>query len=396
MASMRVGLLPRISEIAIGFGYIRRTVIGKSMNEILATTTGQARARQTDTPWRMMAAASWRHRFVHAAAAATFVLALVVGARTGNQPDVGVIASFAGRLLLVLLLAGGVVALYRLYILGVRRREPSPTRALARMLGAFLSDRDRIANSLNGLAAMIVFAAGFGVLKGAIAILAPFHWDEAFARWDRTLHFGRAPHEWLWWLVEQPVAVWLINLGYNFWFVVLAGSMLAAAISRRDTRLRHQFMVSLILVWVLAGFLVAMAFSSAGPCYFERLGLGGEFQPLMDALAAADEHFPVWALTTQDILWSGYAGAPTGSLGISAFPSVHVATAVLIAIYATRRSLSAGVALWLFAGLIMIGSVVLGWHYAIDGYAAAILAVAIWKATGLFLDWFAGPELTEA
>ena len=363
---------------------------------MLATSTGRARARQADGLWRMMAAAAWRHRFVHAAAAATFVLALVVGARTGNRPDFGTIASFAFDLFLVLWLAGGVVALYRLWDLGVRHREPSPLRVLLRSLGGFLSNRDRIANSLNGLAAMIVFAAGFSVLKGAIAILAPFHWDEAFARWDRVLHFGRAPHEWLWWLIDRPIAVWLINLGYNFWFVVLTGSMLVAAISRRDTRLRHQFMTSLILIWVLAGFFVATAFSSAGPCYFARLGLGAEFQPLMDALAAANERFTIWALTTQDILWSGYSGAPTGSVGISAFPSVHVATAVLIAIYATRRSLSAGVALWLFAALIMIGSVVLGWHYAIDGYAGAILAVAIWKATGLMLDWFAGPELTEA
>ncbi|MEX0956002.1 MAG: phosphatase PAP2 family protein [Rhizobiaceae bacterium] len=366
------------------------------MNDVVTNSSRRAPATQIHALLRMMAAAAWRHRFVHAAAAATFVLALVVGARTGNRPDIGTIASFAFDLFLVLSLAGGFVALYRLYILGVRQHEPSPTRALARMLGAFLFDRARIANSLNGLAAMIVFAAGFSVLKGAIAILAPFHWDEAFAAWDRALHFGRAPHEWLWWLIDQPVAVWLINLGYNFWFVVLTGSMLVAAISGRDTRLRHQFMTSLILVWVLAGFFVATAFSSAGPCYFARLGLGAEFQPLMDALAAANERYPVWALTTQDILWSGYSGAPTGSVGISAFPSVHVATAVLIAIYATRRSLSAGVALWLFAALIMIGSVVLGWHYAIDGYAGAILAAAIWKASGIFLDWFGGRDLVEA
>lgn len=263
------------------------------MNDVLTTSSGRARAGQTDALWRMMAVAAWRHRFVHAAAAVTFVLALIVGARTGNQPDIGVIASFAFDLFLVLWLAGCAVALFRLLDLGVRHREPSPLRVLMRSLGAFLSDRNRTANSLNGLAALIIFAAGFSVLKGAIAILAPFHWDEAFARWDRVLHFGRAPHEWLWWLVEQPIAVWLINLGYNFWFVVLAGSMLVAAISRCDTRLRHQFLVSLILVWVLAGFFVATAFSSAGPCYFARLGLGAEYQPLMDALSAAGERFPV-------------------------------------------------------------------------------------------------------
>jgi hypothetical protein len=343
-----------------------------------------------------IAAAAWRHRFVHAAALATFILALFVGARTGNRPDIGVIASFAFELLVVLWLAGCAAGLYRLYVLGVRLREPSPTRALLRSLGSWLNDRERIANSANGLAAIIIFAAGFGILKGAIAVIAPFHWDAAFAAWDRALHFGRDPYEWLWWLVDSPIAVLLINVSYNFWFVVLAGSMLYASIARRDTRLRHQFLIGLILVWVLAGFFVAMAFSSAGPCYYERLGLGADFRPLMDALAVANERFAIWALPTQDILWSGYTGASTGSVGISAFPSVHVATAVLIAIYATRLSAVAGIVLWAFAGLIMVGSVVLGWHYAIDGYAGAILTVAIWKATGLFLDWFGARELPDS
>lgn len=366
------------------------------MTDTLTTSVGHKRLAPARALGGAIAAAAWRHRFVHAAAAATFVLALIVGARTGNRPDIGVIAYFAFELFLVLWLAGCAVALYRLYDLGVRRREPSPTMALLRALGVWLAHRERLANAVNGLVAVIVFAAGFGILKGTIAILTPFHWDEAFAAWDRALHFGRAPHEWLWWLINAPLAVFLINVAYNFWFVVLAGSMLYASIATRDTRLRHRFLISLILVWVLAGFFVAMAFSSAGPCYFERLGLGVEFDPLMQALAAANESYPIWALTTQDILWSGYTGASTGSVGISAFPSVHVATAVLIAIYATRLSVAAGAALWAFAALIVVGSVVLGWHYAIDGYAGAILTVAIWKGTGPFLDWFAARDLPEA
>jgi hypothetical protein len=366
------------------------------MSQALTKSASRAGAAHAMAVLGAIGAAAWRHRFMHAAALATFVLALFVGARTGNHPDIGVIASFAFELMTVLWLAGAVAALYRLYVLGARLREPSPTKALLRSLGAWLSDRDRIANSANGLAAILVFAAGFGILKGAIAVIAPFHWDEAFAAWDRALHFGRDPYLWLWWLVDSPVAVWLINVSYNFWFVVLTGSMLYAAIARRDTRLRHQFLISLILVWILAGFFVAVAFSSAGPCYYERLGLGTGFRPLMDALAAANERFAIWALPTQDILWSGYTGASTGSVGISAFPSVHVATAVLIAIYATRLSAAAGTVLWAFAGLIMVGSVVLGWHYAIDGYAGAILTIAIWKGTGLFLDWFSARELPEA
>lgn len=366
------------------------------MNEAITTAAVRRHAPPAREFGRTLVLAAWRHRFVHLAAFATFVLSMFVGARTGNRPDFGVIASFGFKLLQVFWLAACTAALYRLYDLGTRQRERSPLRVMVRDLRAFFLDRDRVANGLNGVAAILFFAVGFGVLKGAIAILSPFRWDEAFAAWDRALHFGVPPHEWLWWLVESPLAVWLINIAYNFWFVVLTGAMLFASIARRDTRLRHQFLISLVLVWVLTGFFVAMAFSSAGPCYFEKLDLGDQFRPLMDALAAANETHVIWALGTQDALWAGYTGATAGSVGISAFPSLHVATAVLIAIFATRHSLPAGVALWLFALLIMIGSVVLGWHYAIDGYAGAILCAAIWKGTGHFLDWFGPRELPEA
>jgi membrane-associated phospholipid phosphatase len=89
------------------------------------------------------------------------------------------------------------------------------------------------------------------------------------------------------------------------------------------------------------------------------------------------------------MLWSGYIGATKGSIGISAFPSMHVAMAVLFALYATRRSRLVGLLMWAFAAIIMVGSVILGWHYAVDGYASVLISIAIWKACGHFLARFA-------
>jgi hypothetical protein len=41
----------------------------------------------------------------------------------------------------------------------------------------------------------------------------------------------------------------------------------------------------------------------------------------------------------------------------------------------------------LFAIVIFIGSIHLGWHYAIDGYASALATAAIWIAVGRLLRW---------
>ncbi len=36
---------------------------------------------------------------------------------------------------------------------------------------------------------------------------------------------------------------------------------------------------------------------------------------------------------------------------------------------------------------LLIGSVILAWHYAVDGYAAIVGTWAIWWAVGRALDW---------
>ena len=74
----------------------------------------------------------------------------------------------------------------------------------------------------------------------------------------------------------------------------------------------------------------------------------------MADLHTANEHFRIWALSTQEMLWDGFTGARKGSAGISAFPSLHVASSVLLAIYATHcRSRFAPLA-WLFAAAILL------------------------------------------
>jgi hypothetical protein len=362
---------------------------------MLGNSIGQSRAAHRSRELSAAVAASfWRHRYLYAVSLASLTLAAIVGLSTGNLPDFGVIEDFSFYLLVAFWIGGCGFAIFRIVWLAFVVRDPAPSRAFFQSFARFFGDRERIANSINGLAVLFVFATAFSVLKGAIAVLAPFKWDRALSDLDKTLHFGRAPYEYLAGLLQHPAIVFGFNFAYNFWFVVMVAMFFTSAIARRDTLLRHQFILSFMLVWVLAGFFVAMGFSSAGPCYFARLGLGDDYKPLMDALGLASGSYPIWALTTQDMLWSGYTGASTGSIGISAFPSLHVATAVLFAIYASRRWGRVGIALWAFAATILVGSVVLGWHYAIDGYAGALLSVLIWKCAGLWLRRHGPEELT--
>ncbi len=365
---------------------------GVQRSDMLDGSIGQSRAVYRSRELSAAIAASfWRHRYLYAVSLASLALAVVVGLATGNLPDFGVIEEFGFYLLVAFWIGGCGFAIFRILWLAFIARDPAPSRAFFQSFARFFGDRERIANSINGLAVLFIFATAFSVLKGAIAVLVPFKWDLALSHLDKALHFGHAPYEYLGFLLNHPAIVFGFNFAYNFWFMVMIAMFFTSAIAMRDSLLRHQFILSFMLVWLLAGFFVAMGFSSAGPCYFARLGLGDDYKPLMDTLGLANQTFPIWSISTQDMLWSGYTGASTGSIGISAFPSLHVATAVLFAIYGSCRWGRIGLLLWAFAATILVGSVVLGWHYAVDGYAGALLSILIWKAAGFWLRRH-GPE----
>ena len=325
-----------------------------------------------------------RHAGLVIVAMFTLGVAIFVSDKTKNSLDMDGVEMFAWDLGIAIWCLASIYGAYRLAWLAVVAKDPSPFKTFLAPFKSFLLDGPRMVNFVVAMAAMTVFVAGFGVLKGAIALLNPFKWDVAFADIDRWLHFGRLPHEYFWWLIEWPAGIFAINFLYNMWFFIMISTIVIVAAARKDTPLRQQYLMSYMAVWLIAGFFIATTFSSAGPCFFEDLGLGYRYKPLMDALERSSEVWPIWALKTQDMLWEGYKHQRAGSLGISAFPSLHVANAVLFALYYSERWKIVGIFMWIFAAFIMVGSVVLGWHYAVDGYASMALTWSIWHLVGAY------------
>jgi hypothetical protein len=260
-------------------------------------------------------------------------------------------------------------------ILGVIGAE----RPLAALWHGLRSNAGRWVFGLLTIGLMVGFFSVFTSIKAAIPLIAPFHLDPILAELDRGLHGGTDPwrllHPWL----GHPAATKALAFAYWAWFLLVYGTMGFYAFACRPERAR--FLVSMALTWALLGTLGAILLSSAGPCYFGRVtGLDDPFSPLLAYVRAT---VPVIA-AGQDYLWRAHSEGALLRIGsgISAMPSLHVAMSVLCALAWSRESRAIGAIAWLFAVVILLASIHLGWHYAIDGYVGALGASAIWWSVG--------------
>ena len=252
-----------------------------------------------------------------------------------------------------------------------------------------LTDPERLASGLVGLVLMFVVLVSFAQLKRLIPIIQPFAWDETFIVMDRALHFGLDPWQIAHAVAGHPLIVTAITGAYNFWLFLMYFSLIFACFSNANRAARMQYLIAFVLTWAIGGNLIATLFSSAGPVYVERLGLGDHFAPLMALLHDHAATQPITVIASQDLLWDFYT-APDSLSGISAFPSMHVASTTLMALYARAYNRRFGQVMTGFACVIMLGSVLLAWHYAVDGYAGALIALAAWWVATRLVRRFRG------
>jgi hypothetical protein len=162
---------------------------------------------------------------------------------------------------------------------------------------------------------------------------------------------------------------------YVCWFPVTFGTMGLLAFSKRDHRV---LLTSFLAILVITGTIGQYVLPSAGPIFYERIGLGARYS---DLVATTDPSVRFLA----DYLWNNYqAGSANIGTGISAMPSMHVTMAVwtVFAARALWRPLVVPAAC--YAAIIYIYSVASGWHYATDGIVGAALAGAIY---GWMVKW---------
>ena len=333
---------------------------------------------------RDLARTARRDRALHAIALTVFLTGFAMQPYTGLHPDWDVVGRVFVKLGMVGAMAAAGLVIWRLGWLALVARSTTPTRDLLDWVGRFLAGPGLAANAASTILIFCLYAGGFSVLKGAIAVVSPFAWDAALADLDRALHFGRLPHEWLP-ALTRPLPLAVLNVGYNVWFFLLVGGWLGATVAVRRPGLRHQYPDGLHADLVrrrlsrrlrlLVGRPVLLcpdrarrdlhaADAGAASSRGRLRHLGGRHaEPPLGRLHRRRGPDRPASRRSRPCTWR----APRCSCwrpATSAAPPSRVAAAYWV--------------------MILLGSVLLGWHYAVDGYAAALIAVLVWRFAGRY------------
>jgi membrane-associated phospholipid phosphatase len=195
---------------------------------------------------------------------------------------------------------------------------------------------------------------------------------------------GRHAWEWLQPVVGHPIVTVALDHFYHLGWSLLVLGALALIIVSPQSALRRKYATASVLLLFLVGTLVALALSSAGPPYYDHVVYGPDpYARLFAYLGTVGKYNPLISSGGRDVLWSAYRhGVDAFGLGISAMPSMHVATATLVACLAFAVGLWLGIVASLCTVLMAIASIALGWHYSLDGYVGALLAIVVWWIAG--------------
>jgi hypothetical protein len=231
---------------------------------------------------------------------------------------------------------------------------------------------------------MVMFFQGtFTSIKNALVIWSGgFQFDEIQANIDAAMHFGADPWRYVRFMIEWPLLRSAVVYNYGVvWFLLSFGIVYFVASSPKAESVRIRYLATFMLVWILVGNVFAGLFMSAGPVFYGKVtGDFSRFGELLSMLAAGHGEAAT-GVDYKAYLWSLHEKGQSGfASGISAFPSVHVGLTVMNTLFAYEANPMLGRMMALYTIFIAASSVALGWHYAIDGYAAAIIVCVVYFA----------------
>ena len=269
-------------------------------------------------------------------------------------------------------------------------RVPHSSLAHARRFFAHRWAADRCLSIVTPPLTVTILLCTFNIYKQLELPTAGFQAEPYLANVDQRL-FGADAWMITHYLFSSPWVTEALDLAYHAWFLPMTLGVVLCSFARPGSPLAWRYLMSYVLLWIILGTVVAYLVPASGPCFYQYFQPdAGRFTQLTSLLGQQDQFIRAHglhglrAVEYQHLLLHDFRSSSLAlGAGISAMPSLHNAMAVLFACAAYHADRRTGRLFAGYAVLIWIGSIHLGWHYAIDGIVAAALTVAIWTLTGV-------------
>lgn len=300
--------------------------------------------------------------------AAQYAVLALVGRRVGFS-DFPPIFSYSVTALTLACAGGLAIFLHRLWRMW-REGAASPISRIAN------SDWRAMATYLLGFELVALHICAMTWAKEMIPLVTTYWADPYLAAGDRALLETDA------WRLVPEAAIGTLQALYPTWAVVKFLALFTVLFSSPSS-FKTRAMLSYLMTVGILGTFGQYALPSVGPLLYDQFHGGHRFAGLTVRLT---EHAPV-VRAAAAYLWNAYSEHHmVFGGGISAMPSMHVATttwAALVIGSTLPRLKPFAIAFWL---VILVGSIGLGWHYLSDGVVGTTGAILVWQIMKLSLS----------
>lgn len=231
-------------------------------------------------------------------------------------------------------------------------------------------------------ARLIVFGAlmvhTYFWIKLVVPLLHPVLYDQQLWNLDRGLFFGYSPNVLFLNLFANRTVLNTIDWSYARIFFVSMTIAFVFFLSAPSRRLRAAFSNGNTLLWMIGAWLY-MLIPSLGPAF----RFPDAWLPFMYGLDMTQSFQGALIRNYQAVLRLPQGGSLRNvqlMFGVAAFPSLHVAFQTFVFLWMRRVWIYGEIVFGIFTLVILIGSVVTGWHYLIDGIAGIAMAVLCYIA----------------
>jgi membrane-associated phospholipid phosphatase len=232
-----------------------------------------------------------------------------------------------------------------------------PLVALAALAAPRLRRAGRVGELLGEFYPLIATGALYTAV-GLLNTVVGHSYDSLVRGWEQALFGGQPARDWIE-AQPWPWLSWPLHAAYLSYYLIVSGPALALWISGRRAAARHTLLMTMATFYIC--YSIFLVFPVAGPRYF-----------LPAVEHAAKQVWP--AVAVEAVLRNGDAWG-------TAFPSSHVAVALVVAVCAWRAWRRLGAIVAPVAVLLALGTVYGQFHYAVDAASGALLAAAVSSAS---------------